>query len=1021
MKITYPPSTRALFNFLENRRVENNDYTHLSMYYPYGKFKIQDADKREFIKLYSQALSDKSKYLSLLETHLEYQPVIIDIDFKYKSKKNKRYYTEEDVKKIIMEYNKVIKEYLDVENTDIRAFLFEKDNPTMKNNIYKDGFHIIYPDIVCSTKFQHIMRHKIVEYFKNKNNLFLKVKCENSIDQIIDESVISRSSWMMFGSRKSPTHDVYKLSSVYDYEANKLDLIRIKKRLEKRNNLVVYFSIHKDENDKVYYNDNYSDEIIDKEYELLNPRPKSDKNKIENNNNIDNMRKARILVNMLSDIRAEEYTKWIELGWCLKTIDERLFETWVNFSMKCSNKFNLEECKKHWDKARDITDSRPVLTLGSLNMWAKQDNPDEYYKFQQEELKSYIERSIKGTHYDIACVVHKKYEFQFRCASIKHNLWYEFRDHRWYPDDNGTGLYIRLSDEVASDYIIQAGKMGEKLFELIGDDKDEKMKDISKLQKISLSLRETSFKEKVMKECKHLFYDSKFLEKLDEHKSLLGFNNGVYDLDNLEFREGRPEDYISFSTNIDYINYDENDEYIKNVINFVSELQPEKDMQNYVLDFLCSCLQGHNPDEKFHIWTGSGCYLKGTNIMNYRGDIIKVEDIKVNDQLMGIDGTIRNVQRLYKGFDMMYKIELEDGYNYIVNSKHNIILKAIKSNDMVKKNDIISIRLCDYLELNNIHKNSLKWMKQDNLLMFNIIKLEQNYFYGFELDRDNLFLGEDYSVLSNSNGKSAIIDLFLKTIGEYGAIVSSTFLTTKRAASHQASPDLARTKGKRFAILNEPEGTDQIYVGRMKEMSGGDKLVARQLYKEPVEFLPQFKMLLLCNDLPHIPSNDGGTWRRIRVVPFEMKFVDEPKKSNERKIDRGLKEKLELWKESFMSLLIERYKIYKRNGLKEPVKVVKYTKDYQSDSDIYQQFIDEIIEITKDDKDILTIKEAFSDFKEWFRESHYEKKFPSKNEFIKEFEKRFDKPTKHGWRKMRSKKSDSSDDDIGSSLAKALS
>ena len=56
-----------------------------------------------------------------------------------------------------------------------------------------------------------------------------------------------------------------------------------------------------------------------------------------------------------------------------------------------------------------------------------------------------------------------------------------------------------------------------------------------------------------MIEAKELFYDGDFMEKLDTNPYLLCFNNGVMDFKEKEFRDGRPDDYISLSTNINYI------------------------------------------------------------------------------------------------------------------------------------------------------------------------------------------------------------------------------------------------------------------------------------------------------------------------------------------------------------------------------------------------------------------------------------------------------------------------------------
>ena len=58
---------------------------------------------------------------------------------------------------------------------------------------------------------------------------------------------------------------------------------------------------------------------------------------------------------------------------------------------------------------------------------------------------------------------------------------------------------------------------------------------------------------------------------------------------------------------------------------------------------------------------------------------------------------------------------------------------------------------------------------------------------------------------------------------------------------------------------------------------------------------------------------------------------------------------------NLISYLIEVFKDYKQNGLKEPDEVVQFTKKYQQDSDHFLEFTSENIEETDNKKDFISL------------------------------------------------------------------
>ena len=160
--------------------------------------------------------------------------------------------------------------------------------------------------------------------------------------------------------------------------------------------------------------------------------------------------------------------------------------------------------------------------------------------------------------------------------------------------------------------------------------------------------------------------------------------------------------------------------------------------------------------------------------------------------------------------------------------------------------------------------------------------------------------------------------------------------------------------------------------GVMKEFTGGDKVLVRDLFKganEMIEFKPQMKYFLTCNQLPEVPSNDDGTWRRLRVIEFGSRFIDspDPNKSNEFKINTSMKQNIQNWTSTFVSYLIHIYKNeYKGiNYLKEPEEVMASTNQYKLQNDYYTEYCLDRLTITNDPKNKISRETLYSDFKAW--------------------------------------------------------
>ena len=876
MSVTQKMKFKTIVEFLESVKITDKadkNITHTSMgeksldIYP-AKYRIDSEKLETFYKLYTKWIFNYEEELNLTEAHNpDLCCVLIDLDFRWNtSDGEQRKYSSENIIFLLDKYMSYLNKYLKVNDDQKQAFILEKEKAKVdpkKPEVMKDGIHIMLPFLVAKYDVLHLVREEIIkdseveEYFKN-------LGFTNPIDDIVDKSVIQRNNWFMYGSSK-PGKEAYKLTQIIDLNSG-VDILPKKKY--KNLELVKLLSISNEDNLKNPCE--IADETMFKEqYELRFGKPKKrNTKKAIINKTTENLDKIRQLVSILDPRRADSFDSWIRLGWCLHNIDYNLLDAWKDFSMN-SSKYEEGVCEEKWDAMVD-----KGLSLGSLYRWAKEDNLAEFKKIVSSSLQNFILSSMNKSHHDIAKVVYEMFKHEFKCVSNKNKTWYQFANHRWNEIDNAVELKKKISEDVVNEYCNYAHGLDPKIQELSGDPGQQELyiKRAQTALSISLQLRNEPFKNHIINACSVLFHDKDFYEKLDSNVNLLGFDNGVYDLEKMEFREGLPEDYISFSTGIDYKEHEDDDELVNNVHAFLSQVLPIPAVKQYVLQVMSSMLSGKTGDEKFHIWTGCG-----------------------------------------------------------------------------------------------------------------------------------------------GNGKSKLIELFENAFGDYCGNMSVTLITQKRPASNACTPELLKNKGKRFITLQEPDEDEKIHVGAMKELSGGDKIQARGLHKDPIEFKPQWKIVMTSNVLPEVSANDRGTWRRIRVTEFISRFVD-PEDLDadipyQFPIDYDLSTKLKEWPEAFMSILIKEYAKYKITGLVEPEEVKVNTKAYKQESDIFMQFMNETIE--KDVGSQIMVDDGYFMFREWYKTSGSTAKIPQKKDFIKNMNSKYGKVnSKNIWKGIKFvKKGDDEEED----------
>ncbi len=473
---------------------------------------------------------------------------------------------------------------------------------------------------------------------------------------LISKSITAKEVWPLYGSQESEKMGPYVLSRIYNHLAEAVPVVR---ELD-TSNLPRALSTVVGLESPVFR------VRTDVEYTIKSTLPK-----IENANIIlegdktpkELLKTAKELLLLISALRAAVPAEWLDIGWALYCIGDgsvEALEVWIGFSTGAAVQNNLaptdsllrsssssdSECKciYEWSKM-----TRRRKGIATLEGYARIDSKERFSTHKEDRVLRKIKDCIQGSQNDIAKLLYDQYGDRFVCTSIKSNRWFEFSGHRWKRVEEGVTLSRKISKELSNIFRKKAIATYNSMLESIaggggdgedgaeneradpGDEYKKLEKKHKELLKLIKNLNESTFKGKIMRECREVFWVENFETRLDVNTPyLLGFENGVYDLKERVFRAGKPEDMATISTGYDLkLDFREGDEEVLLLDDFLMKIFPDPVLRKYYLEHASLLLVSGNIHKEFVNYTGEGNNGKSCIIKLYEHSLGKKYVIKL--------------------------------------------------------------------------------------------------------------------------------------------------------------------------------------------------------------------------------------------------------------------------------------------------------------------------------------------------------------------------------------------------------
>lgn len=309
------------------------------------------------------------------------------------------------------------------------------------------------------------------------------------------------------------------------------------------------------------------------------------------------------------------------------------------------------------------------------------------------------------------------------------------------------------------------------------------------------------------------------------------------------------------------------------------------------------------------------------------------EDIQRCHTSAGITGVLKIASKL-RGFSA--RIEDFDAKPWLLNTPNGTIdLRAGKRRAHDPNDLLTQITRGEYrkkaYETSQFFRPMLERIQPDDRTLEYLQRVAGSALLGEH--REDMFviwLGE-----LGSNGKTVLDGALRYALGDYANIAPREMIMETKFSHSSDNMVLFR---KRYVSIDETNRGERIDEAKMKSLTGGGTLTGRDLYEKRVTWEPTHTLTLMTNHGPRVSGDDKASWRRIVVIPFNVRIPD-PDPRDPNAADVGLSARLEEDADAVLDFLLRGYVRYCRDGLADvPEMVQQATTAYYEANDELLQF-----------------------------------------------------------------------------------